>query len=387
MTSSEAIIADSSKTRPLYDQIRSKLKKQIITMSPGHKMPTENQLSEQFSVHRVTIRRAMEELVREGFVVRHRGRGTFVSDNFRRNLSSGSKTKAIALILPSVEIEYFARMLDGIEEEAGRQDINLMTRISRRDPECEKKILRELCNQNVMGVMTVPLHGNAQDCEYAEIINELHRHNKRVIILDMYVPTVETRVAIVDKFQVGYLATEHLIMLGHKKICYASTHLYSPTSFNSFLGYKRALADYKIDFDEKIIISFPSKNCAKPVREAVIEMLTNNPNAFTAIASPQFSMTYGIVEAIEILGLRIPDDIAVVGNDVYNNPALENITHTYQPIREMAQEAVKLLFEDGDNKSCKRHVILQPKLIIRDSCGFQRGMKVINNQQTENRGF
>jgi DNA-binding LacI/PurR family transcriptional regulator len=122
-----------------------------------------------------------------------------------------------------------------------------------------------------------------------------------------------------------------------------------------------------------LTVEIPVRNCAGPAHDAVKDLLTANPNAFTAIATDQFSMTYGILNALKERGVPVPDGMAVVGHDVYQNPLLAHVTHTLEPAQELGREAVKLLLENDGAESLKRHILLAPKLVIGTSCGAKAG--------------
>ena len=158
-------------------------------------------------------------------------------------------------------------------------------------------------------------------------------------------------------------------MLGHQRICYLTTGHYDVTGQNCLKGYRMALKDYGRDYDPGLTVEIPVRNCAGPAHDAVKALLTANPNAFTAIATDQFSMTYGILNALKEAGVRVPEEMAVVGHDVYQNPLLSHVTHTLEPVQELGQAAVKLLLENDGEGTLKRHVLLAPKLVIGTTCG------------------
>jgi DNA-binding LacI/PurR family transcriptional regulator len=174
-----------------------------------------------------------------------------------------------------------------------------------------------------------------------------------------------------DDVQIGYLGTEHLIMLGHKRICFACTGGNDVPGNNHLRGYRTALADYGIEYRPELVITHPINQCAEPTQRSVEVLLRENPRAFTAIATSQFSMTYGILKALSNLGLKCPDDIALVGANVYQNPELSFVTHTLQQDHRMGVEAMKVLVAEG-GRGRKRHVLLEPELVIGTTCGGKR---------------
>ncbi len=354
-----------------YVQVREQLKSRMSGMKAGDRLAPERALSAHFKVDRTTIRRALIDLEKEGFVVRHQGRGTFVRRTFRVGASAARLTGLIGAVLPDLEIPDFARMLKGMEEEATRAGLGIQVCSSFLDPSREYENLARLDGQELAGMVVLPLDSDCADTKTTRLIREIHEKGTRIVLLE-YLPALEIPVVVTNRVRVGYLAAEHLITLGHEKICYVTTGRHDVSGRDSLQGYRRALEDYGLKYDEKLVVEIPIDCCAEPTRQAVVKMLTENPRAFTAVATEQFSMTYGILKALADLKRKIPEDIAVVGADTYQNPELAHVTHTLAPSRELGQEAVKLLLREDEPENMKKNVILQPKLVIGKTCGGGR---------------
>ena len=176
-----------------------------------------------------------------------------------------------------------------------------------------------------------------------------------------------------DKVRTGYIAAEHLITLGHQRIAYASSMSHYLAGRDHLRGFKMALKDNDVEFRPSLMIDVPSKNCAAPVQEAVVEKLSRDPRAFTAIATPYFSMAYGIVRAANQLGIRIPDDLALVGGEASGNPDYEYLTYTRSPRALVGSEAMKMLLRDEDDECMQRHKLIKPELVLGTTCGAMGG--------------
>ncbi len=354
---------------PLHVQVRKRLVREISRMRVGERLPAERRLSEEFKVDRVTVRRAMADLEKEGYVIRHQGRGTFVQKTIRVGAGGTRQTRLIGFVVPDVAMVHNALVLKGVEEQATREGCEVLVCNSVLDTQREKGILERLSGYDLAGIIACPFFTDVFDPEYAELLRRIQAQGKRLVLMDTYVPTVETPVVRTDRVHMGYIATEHLIMLGHRRICYVSTGRHDPSGQGNLMGYRRALEDYEIEFDESLVIEIPIEFSAGPAHDIFKEKLEKDPRAFTAVASAQFSMTHGILRALSEMGKRVPEDIAVVGSDVLNNPDYSYVTHVSQPFHEMGLEAVKLLLRDPDDGTLKRHVQLKSKLVIGETCG------------------
>lgn len=358
----------------LHLQVRQRIQRQIAEMEIGDKLSPERILSKLYNVDRVTVRRALRDLTKEGFLVRQPGRGTFIRKQFQvSKTEDNKKSKTIALVMPSIEIISHAKILTGIEKELSRHDCQINYFNSLLDENREKTIIKTLRDTELDGVIIAPQPLNLQNNEYIDLILELKEEKQNIVFVDQYVPDLKIPVAKTDKVHLGYIAAEHLIMLGHKRIFYATTGRFDNAGSDTLRGYQMALQDYDIEFNEKLVFETPIRNSTEPVREAVKKLLMSDPQAFTAIASPCFSMTYGITQALKEMGRRVPDDIALIGGDVINNPELSYVTHTLQPFEKIGQSAARLLLNRLDDKtetqSYKQHILLEPELIMGETCG------------------
>ncbi len=355
---------------PLYVSVRQQILDQISSSQVGDKLKPERGLSDEFGVDRDTVRRAMQDLEREGFVVRQRGRGTFITKTTDPRVANTDKSQLIGLVLPNLDIFMNLNVIKGIQRAATKQGRLVVINNSEYSNERERQIIRDLMRQDLAGVLILPFDKDSFDSEYGGLIRQLRDTGKRVVLLDTYNTELDVPCVMCNKVRMGYMATEHLVMLGHERICFACPGSYDTSGRDSLRGYKMALRDYDIEFDEKLTIDIPVFNSAIPVHDAVVEKLTNNRKAFTALAAPWFSFTYGAIKALDDLGLRVPDDIALVGGDVDENPSLSYVTHVAQPWEKIGSEAFSLLMRDDPNdESMKRNTLLQPRLVIGTTCG------------------
>jgi len=363
---------------PIKQRVLEGLRDKIAKLNHGQKLPSERELSKKFEVDRGTVRRALVDLAREGFVLRQRGRGTFVSKQNVHNVAKSINTDKIGFILPntalSLELSVFAGMLEGIEAEAEKNGYRIITCFQKTSPDRERELLEELVDEGINNILMIVSLKNSMNAEFIKRINELNGKGVNIVTVDRYLPETKVPSATLGKVKLGYLSTEHLVVLGHTKICFVSEHTFSPSGDEAFIGYKRALQDHGVEFDPSLVIDISAMNCAIPTKNAIIELFTKTPNACTAIATSQFSMTYGIYRALKKLGKKIPEDVALVGVDVYTNPEIEYLTHILQPANKLGAEAVKLLLKTGEYQedSLKNHVVLEPELVIGKTCGYQK---------------
>ena len=346
-----------------YARVREALLDDLSHLSIGDRLPPERELSEHYQVDRTTVRRALDDLSQEGFVIRHQGRGTFVRRKSNAE-ANAAQVSTVAFSVPGIDIPIHRRYIAAVEKEVSRRGGSLFICNAQLDTTQEHRNLERLAKQDISSVIITPFGDDSMKDNYVRLVQSLLDAGKRVVMIDQYVPGLDVPVVMSDRQRIGYLATEHLIMLGHRNIAYATSGRYDTAGTACLAGYRQALDDYGIEFRPGLVIERPLAFSARPVKEAVTEILKANPRAFTAIATEHFSMSYGIVKALEELGLKADRDIGVVGAELYQNESLLYLTHTTQNFDEMGRQAVRLLFDPADANSMQKHIMLPPRLII-----------------------
>lgn len=175
----------------------------------------------------------------------------------------------------------------------------------------------------------------------------------------------------VDRKYGAYIAIKHLLELGHRRIGMLHSHHSVLHLVPRLLGYREALAEYSLPVDDSLLIE--SRVGYEGGYSAAYELIARKTGV-TAIFCNNDEIAIGAMKAITNMGLRIPEDIAVIGFDNIEAGAYAPVTLTtiVQPVEEVALRSVELLFDrlqnpdSGDSTSLVR---LKPSLVIRESCG------------------
>jgi DNA-binding LacI/PurR family transcriptional regulator len=176
---------------------------------------------------------------------------------------------------------------------------------------------------------------------------------------------------IIDSYAGGYKAVEHLYRLGHDRIAIMAGNMRVSTAFARTKGAKKAMADYGLKFDPKLFVECKySQNLAMQTAVRILGMKTPP----TAVFAQDDNMALGVREAVLSLGLKIPEDVAIVGFDDIDMSALTGIelTTISQKKYEMGIMAAKILIDKitGETPSMVNKVVLDAELVIRKSCGY-----------------
>lgn len=358
----------------LYAQLLAYLRQQIQdgSLPAGSQLPTEVELAERFNVSRGTVRQAMTMLANEGLVERIQGRGTFVRPGTAPSsgeVQSRPTDKRIGLLLSYPSSELDLDILAGVEHAAKARGYAVSFVYTEERAEEQTRDIAWLLSQRVSGLIIYPL----SNISYDESIWRLRDERIPFVLIDRYFHELDTDYVACDNVGGGYRATEHLVILGHTRIGFvysAYGNLLTTSVRDRLEGYRRALREYGLPFDESLVFEVPSqsKNDPQHLHDRFFEA-ANRP---TAVFVTTDNEAIALVQSAKRLGVNIPDDLAIIGFDNlrlsrYVHPPLTTVA---QPCREEGMRAVNLLINRIEGQEGPRqHIELSTNLVVRESCG------------------
>lgn len=282
-----------------------------------------------------------------------------------RGLRSQS-TKTIAVIVGSIRNTYSTALVYAVEKEAQKKGYNVLICTTHEDIEKEIKHLRDLSSKKVDGVILMSAY--RADGNMDEKYREFYTSKLPIIFVDRNIPGINRDVIQSENFTASYKATKYLLDMGHKKIGIIATSNFS-TVQERIKGYKAALTDGKIKFDESLIASVDELS-DKMSRKICHEFLEKHPD-ITALYVLNNSLCSGVLLELKERQMKIPQDISLLVWDDEEYNELLDITTIEQPITEIGKQAIRRLLEligepeETTEFECKK---LNPELIIRKSC-------------------
>jgi LacI family transcriptional regulator len=272
------------------------------------------------------------------------------------------ETLTIGLFVPSLDIPFYAWVAESVEAAAHAAGYNIILCSAGWSLERELAAIEELMARRVDGMVCISISARA------EHIWPVLRRGTPVVWLERVVPGIELDAVFVNNFKGAYDATHHLIELGHRQIGCIMGMIDSQLSDERVAGYRQALVDGGLPFDPGLL---QRGDYMPPSGRAGAQALLARPDPPTAIFAFNDLMAMGALQTIHRLGLRVPDDVAVIGFDgvalaEHTSPPLSTIE---QPIPEMGKRVVALLLDriNGDAPRQGRTVIVEPRLITRAS--------------------
>lgn len=275
------------------------------------------------------------------------------------------QSNIIGFVLPDIRNQFFSYTAKVLEDECHKYDWNLLICNSDNNHKQELKHLKMLCDYMVDGIF-LSMAANSTEKEVEETINFLEDNKIPYCLIDRDMFDIGKYKISVDHLQGAYLATKHLIKLGHKKIGCITGPLILDDARQRLAGYKQALKDNGIKIDENLI--FEGDYSFEKGKIGCDDLLAKN---ITAIFAANDFSAMGALASIKEHNLIVPRDISIVGYDDIAFASLLEVplTTIRQPIEEIGQKATEVieLLVNSENDIKNKIVILEPKLIVRNS--------------------
>ena len=289
----------------------------------------------------------------------------YIPDSNARSLKI-RRSNMLGLLISDITNVFYAEMAHYVQLNALEAGYCVIFVCDKGDPQLTKKYMDYLLSRNVDGIIagSVRLKDNN--------MHKLFKNNFPVVLLNRRTLKDDLPSVMVDHIEGAYLLTKHLLNIGHRKIVYVCGPENLSPSVDRLEGYKKALLEYKINLNQKLIFHIPSFQ--RESGYAIVDKIINQQSLPDAVFAVNDMVALGIIDGLADHGLSVPNDIAVAGFDniVFGSMREIKLTTVSQRIEEAAEEAIKLiveLIEKPENKKIHKKIVLKPKIIIRESCG------------------
>lgn len=282
-----------------------------------------------------------------------------------RSLSK-SENNTIGIIVPDITNNYFGEIIKGVSEIAEKKNLNIILFNTDNYLEKEIRAINLLKEQRIKGIIMTPGFGEEKFNEtYIKTIKTL---NIPIILVSADVKFTELNGVFVDNIKGGFDATSLLIKEGHTKIGIMTGLLSSEPTIHRLDGYKKALTENNIEFNEKYVYHGEFK--LDKAYELTKKMLKEDDHP-TALFVCSNMMTMGVIKALKEENKDIPKDLAIVGFNKIDFLDIVGINITYMedcPL-ELGRASMEMLCDiisNNENSELKR-LTIAPQMIIRGS--------------------
>jgi LacI family transcriptional regulator len=306
-----------------------------------------------------TVRPKLRERVLEA--IRSMGyQPSALAQGLRRN-----RTNMFGMVIPDITNPFFPGVVRGVEDVAYKRSFRVILCNADNDPSKEESYVRELRSYQIAGLLIIPAAGS----DIASHLRVYASASVPVVCIDRVPDGWKGDAVLVANAEGAYLATIHLIQMGHKRLAVIAGPLGLTNAAERLKGFKRALNEAGMEIDPEFVqeASFDTVSGY----QAALRLLRMLPRP-TAIFACNDLMAFGVLQAARELGLRCPEDLSIAGFDSleftkFTDPPL---TSVYQPGYQLGATAARILLQRIDGlRSVPKKVLLPTELKKRNSVG------------------
>lgn len=278
-----------------------------------------------------------------------------------RSLRKGI-THTIGLIVPDNSNPFFAEVARIVEDEGFNAGYCVFLCNTGGSEQREQTYVDVLLSKQVDGLILIA------SSSQQHIVRRVLEARVPLVAVDRELPEQSVTQVLIDNQRGGFMAGEYLVGLGHRCIGHIAGPQDTRVGADRLQGFRRALAEAGIPFDEHWIAKGNFRYLGG--QKAMTDLLHCNP-ALTAVFAANDLMAIGAITAIRAAGLRVPEDISVIGFDDVSYPTavFPSLTTIAQPVEALGRLSVQALIALIQSpNTAPQHTLLLPQLVVRESC-------------------
>ncbi|MDD3279465.1 MAG: GntR family transcriptional regulator [Lachnospiraceae bacterium] len=359
-----------------YFTLMEQLKEDILSgkIRAGEKLPSENQLAEQYQISRHTVRKALSILENENYINAHHGKGTFCSERMIHRHDSHN----IAVVTTYISDYIFPRLIQGMDRVLGENGYSIILKNTGNSRTNEIRVLQEMLTKPIDGLIIEPSKSQIL-CKHLNLYEMLDKYEiPYVFIQGTYPQMLEKPRIVMDDARGGYLLTKYLIETGHENIA-GIFKADDSQGAQRHLGYTRALQEAGFPYDPEKVIWFHTED-RKQKPPLILNQLLDRKIPVDAIVSYNDQIANLVIQTLRDRGLSIPEDISVTGYDnstiaEAGQIGLTTIAHPQERLGEMAAELILEQIHHVPESESQVERLIQPELIVRQSTRNRKHIK------------
>ena len=334
-------------------------------------MATIYEVSKLAGVSLATVSRVMNGSDRVTEKTRQKVLAAMDQLNYRPNAIAQSlasnRSNSVGILVPELHGPFFGTMISGIEEELRGAGKHVIITVGHSDAAKEKDGIEFLADRRCDALI---VHVDSVSDDY---LRELVCGRTPIVIMNRLVTGVEENCIGIDNEHGGYIACRYLLEQGHRDIAYIAGPLWKHDAAERLAGHRRALAEFAATFDDHL---YYEGDFQESSGSAGMRHLLAQGKPFTAVACGNDGMAVGAVKVARDRGLRVPDDVSIIGFDNVNftrymYPQLTTVDYPINAMGHMAARWVLRHVYEQAGRNVKH--LFEPKLVVRDSATHRVG--------------
>ena len=371
---------DPAAAAPLYQQVAADIRRKIVSgeMPIGTQLQPHRELAVSYGVSVITINKALSGLVSDGTLHSRVGRGTFVA---ARPVVPDTH-RVLGFVLRDLSAPFFSLVAHAAQQRADALGYALLFSSTSNCIDREEEQLRRFRELGLGGLIVASM---ARTYRISGPMQELHDAGYPYVMVS-YTHGDDVPFVGLDLNRAGYIATEHLISLGRRRIGYIGDR------FGSILfevrggGYRDAMKRHGLPVEDELQFEYPYTGEVNDYRSgyAVGERVAKMERKPDAMFVFNDLGALGFQDALLDRGIRVPDDIAIVGLDDIELAARARVplTTVRQPTDRIGSVAVDTLVARLHGEHPKTRQLFNPELVVRESCGGAAGAGAVRARRS-----
>ncbi|MGO4109460.1 GntR family transcriptional regulator [Paenibacillus sp. YAF4_2] len=350
------------KKTALYKQIQLEIKERIASgqLRPLDRIPSEQELMDEFKVSKITVKNALTELADEGLVTRIQGKGTFVAADLKPvevkpPAPEPPKVPIIGFIIPTMKTTVIQKLVDYIEfylKEAGYQMILSITREHAAE---ESRAISTLVDAGVQGLIVFP----TEDEKYNESLLRLSLDKFPFVFIDRFLRNIETYTITSDNDGGAYRTVTYLLSKGHRQIALISPENSNTAVEDRTIGFEKAYIDQGESIDKSLWCHVPLEVLrSERALDYITDFLQTHPTVTAA-----FTLTEEIAgltwQALQLVERRTEVELFS-----FDNPDIPHIPYVQQDEQTLARSAVMLMSDQIKHTYDPQHIVVPVELVF-----------------------
>ena len=352
----------------------------IAGMQNGDRLPSRTTLSKRLDSSRATVDKAIRELTEEGMLESRFGSGTFVARKLEGVVSNAENW---CLIVPDISEGIYAGLASGVESGASLRGANVILCNSESNAEKQAEYIERLILAGIDGFIIVPVVAR-NVLENIGLYRSLCRSQIPFVFCNRDVEGICAPIVKSNDYYGGYIATGHLLQRGYQHIAFIARQRYR-TSIDRCQGYISALLQWNVPIDRQKILLMEDS----PIPQTC-QTLLERMDAGMAVDAVFCFNDYHALELMRQLharGMRVPEDIAIVGYDNIDlcaaaSPPLTSVVYKTYDVGKMAARVLGKLL-DGKPSDGFAYYLMQPEIVERASTAGQDEKRLRENDKGE----
>lgn len=359
---------DLQNSTPLYLQIIDDIKSKIASkqLKAGDQIGSHAELVSMYGVSLITVKKALTTLIQQGVLYSRVGKGTYVAQ-----LSPDAHDEqhaTIGLVLQDIRSPFFSRVMHSVEDGAYELGYHVLLANSSGKPEKEDA---QIARFRTFGVKGMIIASMSHEYHASPTIRKLFQEGFPFVMVS-YIADENIPFVGCDHERGGFMATEYLIKLGYQRIGYVNGETGNVVGALRQRGFAAALKIHGRKPDKRFLFHLRLKGERYDYQSGYeigvkFAKLKVKPDAMFIYNDLS---ALGFEDAVLASGLRIPEDVAIIGFDDIERGAYAGVplTTIRQPSDLIGKQAMELLLRLMERRETSPRRILQPQLVVRDSC-------------------